>query len=268
MANDHDHDHQSGSAGLPRYAELIKTPNRGLPSDLTEQEGGEAFERRCAAIDQSLREPRTRPSADTPLFVMLLDPAREAFLTMTLPDPGLPCVPVFTSPFRASDYARVQLEHDSSARYLSSSPAHLVATLGNLRAAGIEPFALNPCPRCGILTAIRIESIKSAEDAIECWTIFKTTEMGRMDLYLRYAQAAARAGDLAKARDVVLETVAHVSFEDPRAHLLLGQIALALDDRETLGEAKEFLRYFRRDAYANRLDEVVRSGEPDFELTA
>lgn len=266
MENEHDHRRDSG--GPPQYSEVTKTPNRGLPSDLTEQERGEAFERRCAAIGKSLREPARRPSADKPLFVVLLDPVRTAFLTMTLPEHGLACVPIFSSPFRATDYARVQLERDSSARYLSSSPAHLVGTLANLRAEGVEPFALDPCPRCGVLTAIRIDSIETADDVVECWTVFKTTEMGRMDLYLRYAQEAARAGDLAKARDVVFETVAHVSFEDPRAHLLLGQIALALDDRETLREAREFLRFFERDSYETRLDEMARSGRPDFELTA
>ena len=85
-----------------------------------------------------------------------------------------------------------------------------------------------------------------------------------MDLYLSYALASARAGELDTAREVTLETVAHVSFEDPRAHFLLGQIGVALQDRAMLREAKAFLRFFQLDLWERRLDGVVRSGSPDF----
>ena len=66
---------------------------------------------------------------------------------------------------------------------------------------------------------------------------------------------------------MVLETVAHVSLEDPRAHLLLGQIAVALQDQALLREAKAFLQFFQLDSWERRLDEVVRARSPDFEFT-
>ena len=50
--------------------------------------------------------------------------------------------------------------------------------------------------------------------------------------FLDYAQAAARAQQFYTARDVQLEAAAHVSVEDPRLHLSLGQVAVALYDSE------------------------------------
>jgi len=79
---------------------------------------------------------------------------------------------------------------------------------------------------------------------------------------------SARTGALDEAREIVLETVAHVSLEDPRAHLLLGQIAVAQQDRTLLREAKAFLQFFQLNSWEHRLDEVVQSGSPDFEFDA
>jgi hypothetical protein len=83
---------------------------------------------------------------------------------------------------------------------------------------------------------------------------------------LSHAQASARAGELYNARDVLLETAAHVSFEDPRVHMLLGQVAVALRDRELLHEAKAYLKFFKLSSWEHKLDEVVQSGSPDFEF--
>jgi hypothetical protein len=253
---------------MPEYAAVRRTPNRGLPSELAEREAGETFVAQREALEHALGGPPRRPQADSPLFVALLAAGQAGVVTMTLPESGSPCLPIFSTPFRAADYIRVLLASGPAVKYLSSSPRELVAMLRDLRAMGIEQFALDRCPRCSIFTAIGSASITTADDAINCWTISKATELARLDLYLSHALGAARAGELDAAREVVLETVAHVSLEDPRAHLLLGQIAVALQDRTMLREARAFLQFFQLNSWQRRLDEAVRSGSPDFEFTA
>ena len=57
----------------------------------------------------------------------------------------------------------------------------------------------------------------------------------------------------------------HVSLEDPRAHFLLGQLAVALRDRKLLEESKAFLQFFQLEMWEQKLDEVLKTCEPDFE---
>jgi hypothetical protein len=185
-----------------------------------------------------------------------------------MPDDESRCLPIFTTPFRAADYVRTLLARGASVKYLSSSPLELVTMLRDLKQIGIERFALDRCPRCNIFTTIGCASITTADDAIKIWSMWKATERARLDLYLNHAQASARAGELDEAREVVLETVAHVSFEDPRAHLLLGQIAVALKDRLMLREATAFLQFLNLSSWERRLDDVKRSGTLDFDFSA
>jgi len=198
--------------------------------------------------------------------VELLAAGQAGVVTMTLPESGSQCLPVFSTPFRAADYIRTLLR-GPAVKYLWSSSLELVGMLRDLSGMGIEQFALDRCPRCNIFTAIGSASITTADAAVNCWSIWKATELARLDLYLSYARASARTGRLIEAREVVLETVAHVSLEDPRAHLLLGQIAVALQDQALLREAKAFLQFFQLDSWERRLDEVVRARSPDFEFT-
>jgi len=253
---------------MPEYAAIRRTPNRGLPSNLGEREASQAFAAQCEAIERSLCEPPRRPQEQTPLFVEILAASQGGVVTMTLPDSESPCVPIFSTPFRAADYIRTLLARGPAVKYLSSSPLELVGMLRDLRGMGIERFALDRCPRCNSVTTIGCASITTADDAINCWSIWKATELARLDLYLSHAQASARAGKLEAAREVVFETIAHVSFEDPRAHLLLGQVAVALQDRPLFREAKAFLQFFKLNSWERRLDEVDRSGAPDFEFAA
>jgi len=252
---------------LPEYAEIRRKPNRELPSELAERETGLAFVSQREEIERSLREPPRRPQAESPLFVELIAASGVGVVTMTLPEGGIPCLPIFSSPFRAADYVRTHLDRGPAVKYLSSSPLELVAMLRDLRGMGIEQFALDRCPRCSIFTTIGSASITTADEAVTCWSIWKATELARLDLYLSYALASARVGHLTTAREVTLETVAHVSFEEPRAHFLLGQIAVALRDRALLREAKAFLQFFQLDRWEHRLEEAVRSGSPDFEFS-
>jgi len=140
--------------------------------------------------------------------------------------------------------------------------------LRDLRANGIERFTIDRCPRCDIVTAFGSTSVTTGERAVEAWSIFKATELARLDLYLTHASGSARAGQLDVARDVALETVAHVSLEDSRVHLLLGQIAVALRDHELLREARSFLQFLEADLCERGLDEAVRSGSPSFDPLA
>ena len=90
------------------------------------------------------------------------------------------------------------------------------------------------------------------------------SELARAELYFTHALESARAGLLELARDVALEAVGHVTMEDPRLLLLLGQVAIRLGDRRLLGEAKAFLDFFNFEPWRRKLGEVEESGVLDF----
>lgn len=249
---------------LPEYSSVRAAPSRPLPDDLAGREGSGEHLAMREAIRRSLLEPPRRPPTDRPLFVTLLTVKHAGVLTIPLPPEGAHCLPIFSSPVRAGDYVRTLLRRGPPVRYLTSSPAQLVGLLEDLRRTGIEDVTLDRCPRCESFAVAGSVSVTTAEKAIDWWSIFKAGELARLELYLAYAWAAARAGRLEIARDVALETVAHVSIEDPRAHLLLGQIAVARRDRTLLREARSFLRFLKLGSWERKLDEAIRSGAPDF----
>lgn len=117
--------------------------------------------------------------------------------------------------------------------------------LSDLAGTAVEAITIDRCPRCAVFTSFASEQLRSAADLITVWAITKATERARADLYLSYAVNSARAGALERARDVALEAIGHVSLEDPRFHLLLGQIGLALGDPSLLREARAYLRFFK-----------------------
>ena len=87
-----------------------------------------------------------------------------------------------------------------------------------------------------------------------------------MELFLSYAQAAARAQQFYTARDVLLEAVAHVSVEDPRLHWSLGRVAMALYDPQLLREAKTFLRFLKLESWERRLNQTIHSPWSDYDF--
>src|SRR5262249_29180575 len=91
-------------------------------------------------------------------------------------------------------------------------------------------------------------------------------ELARLEQFLNYAQAAARAQQFYTARDVLFEAAAHVSVEDPRLHLSLGQVALALYDSELLHEVKTFLRFFKLKSWERRLNQMAQSPSSDYDF--
>ncbi len=251
-------------AELPEYSAVRSTATRGLPPDLARMEASESFNTQREEVERSLSEPGRRPRPSDPLFVALLTVEEEGVLTIALPEDGARCLPVFSSPLRAADYVRTALISGPSVQYLFSSPSEFVGMLRDLRGMGIEQFTIDRCPRCDTFTTIDSASVATADDAIACWSVWKATEIARIDLYLAHARTSARSGELEAARDVALETVSHVSIEDPRAHLLLGQIAVALRDRKLLREAKACLRFLDLESWERQLDDAIQSGSPDF----
>jgi hypothetical protein len=249
------------SQEMPQYSALQSIPSRSLPSELTKEETSQFYLTQREALQQQLLEPARRPAEESPLFVELLS-GDKGVVTVNLPDGQ--CLPIFSTPFRAADYRRTQLASGSPVQYLSTSPRQVVGMLRDLERLGIKSLVLDRCPRCSILTIVQSVSIKTSDDAIGWWAIIKATELSRANLYLTYALHACRAGWLVLAREVALETVGHVTLEDPRLHLLLGQIGLGLGDRTLLHEAGEFLGFLRADAWSRKLEQAVRTGSPDF----
>ena len=255
---------------LPEYSALRSTPTRQLPPDLADAEESESFTASREIFELELCKPPRRPPEDEPLFTELLEANGSGVVTFTVPDHGGQCLLVFSTPLRARDYAQSLLTSGLSVRYVSSSPLQLVHLLRGVEVgtAGIKKIALDRCPRCSILSFIGVTSQITSDSLIRIWCIYKATEIARGNLYFSYALESARAGRIEIARDVALEMVGHVNLEDPRPHLLLGQLALKLRDRKLLREAKAFLRFLKLDRWEQKLDQVVQSGSPDFENPA
>jgi hypothetical protein len=249
---------------LPEYSALRSTPSRGLPPDLKEAEDSESYATRRENLQSELRKPPRRPPDDEPLFMELLEANGSGVVYITLPpEDGGRCLPVFSTPFRAFDYVQTLLPTGPAVRYLRSSPLQLATMLHDIEAIGIKTVALDRCSRCSIFTTVGAPM--TSDDLIGLWAIFKGTQLVRGNLYFSYALEAARAGRIEIARDVALETVGHVDLEDPRPHLLLGQLAVKLKDQELLREARNFLRFLKLDPWERKLDRVVQCGSPDFE---
>jgi hypothetical protein len=251
------------SQEMPQYSALQSIPSRGLPGELTKEETSDFFSTKRESVQRDLLEPARRPPNDAPLFVELLS-GDGCVAAVNLPDQSGQCLAIFSTPVRAADYARTLLAAGPPVRYLSTSPQQAVGMLRDCEEMGIRSFALDRCPRCSVFTAIQCTSVKTADDAVSIWAICKATEFSRANLYWAYALCAARAGRLDVARDVALETVGHVTLEDPRLHLLLGQIGVALGDRTLLREAGEFLAFLKAEAWLRKLEQTARTGSSNF----
>ena len=250
---------------MPEYSGAREIPSRGVPSRCSEQEAHEAFGARCDSIQRWLCEPPRRLQDERRYFVALLTENSQSVVTIERTSESH-CMLVFSSPFRAADYVRTLLATGSPDTYLSSSPLELLAMFGDLRPVGIDEFILDRCPRCEVACAIYTSSLTTTDDVVNCWSIFKSMELARMEEFLKYAQAAARAEQFYTARDVLLEAAAHVSVEDPRLHVAMGQVAVALYDSELLREARSFLRFFKLKSWESRLDQVAHSRRSDYDF--
>lgn len=251
---------QDREPAFPLYSALVENPSRGLPPDLVYQENSKSFEAHRDALQRELLTPQHRPADDEPLFSAFI--AGEGVVTLTLDD-GQACVPIFSTPIRAADYARTQLAGGPPVQYLASTPAQCAAMLRDLFAAGIEQFAIDRCPRCAVFTLFSTSPDIDAAAVLSLWAIAKSSEIAREDLYFMYALRAARRGKLSAARDVALESAGHVTLESPRIHLLLGETAIGLKDKPLLHEAKAFLRFLSLESLEKALDADAKSARPN-----
>jgi hypothetical protein len=242
---------------LPWYSYLKAEPNRGVPDELKEQESGEDHDVKRERLQRDLLDTSHRPADNVPLFTELM--AGNGIITLPLPDSTRQCLLVFSTPLKAADYRRMQLSAGPPSTYLSSSPLQLVKAFADLARSEVDSTAIDRCPRCNIGVVSQLRLPTSADTLISLWAIQKGSELARADLYLTYAAKCMGAGNLDTARDVVLETVGHVSFEDPRVHYMLGEIALRLRDRKLLREARAFLAFLKQDYLLMRLDEASRA---------
>lgn len=250
---------------FPEYSRLRKFPSRALPTELVEMESSGWFKNKRDALEHKLLTPSQAPPADKPLFTELVVSDDESVVTIPLPDDQGKCLPVFSSHYRAADYIQTLLAEVQRVQYLASSPTELCGLLRDLLSLGIESFVLDRCPRCPIFTTIGSRSAQTVNDLLQLWSISKAGELARADLYFAYALRLAREGQLEIAREVALEAVGHVTFENLRLHLLLGQIAVAMNDRRLLEEAKTFLQFFNFTRWERRLDQIARRKSPNFE---
>lgn len=250
----------------PIYSALKSVPTRRLPPELAAQEASESFASQRDAREQELLELARRPSNNAPLFTELLGEKDGSLLTFNLPDNRGVCLPVFSSPLRAWDYVQTLLPAGTPVRYLCSSPPELIQLLRDSEGARVKAFTLDRCPRCNIVTVLDSDPVRTTDDLLNIRAVFKATELARADLYCTFALDSARAGQLEVARDVALETVGHVTLEDPRPHFLLGQLGVGLRDGRLLEEAKAFLRFLKCDEWERELDDAAREGSPDFEF--
>jgi hypothetical protein len=252
------------SCDVPEYSALRAVPTRGLPPALTEEESGDSFSMRRNTIEREILESNTRLRDDVPLFVEMIAPNKGGILTIPLPEEGGRWLPIFTTPVRAADYKQTLLTSEPGLQYLSSTTAQLVRMLCDLDELGIKSLTVDRCPRCSIFVRTGTSGLRS-QDLLRIWAIHKATEVARSELYIAYAFKSARAGQLETARNVALETVGHVVIEDPRPHMLLGELGVALRERALVHEAQEFLRFLKQDIWARRLADIARSDRPKFE---
>lgn len=258
-------DGQENRRQFPEYSALRSVPCRGVPTELAEAEASEPYKANREKIERELLKLPRRPRKDDALFTVLLESSGSSLVTLTLPDRSGKCLPVFSTAFRAADYVQTLLNSDPPVSYADSSPLQFLHALRAIEAAGVEMLALDRCPRCSTFTTLGTSSLRAADQLIDLWCIFKATELARENLYLSYALDSALASRFEIARDVALEAVDHVNPEYPRAHLLLGQLAVKLGDRELLSESQAYLRFLKLDRWERKLDQVVESGAPDFE---
>lgn len=237
----------------PMYGAIKRVPHPSLPASLAEREGSAEHEAACEASQASWREAPRRPADDAPLFSLIAGPRQGEFVTLELPEGR--CLPLFTSPFRVVDYAAVRLAQHGNVPAIVSSVAELALATPSLIESGVTCVAIDICPRCDVVLATGLENLASPDMAIAMFSVTLGIREARRDLYLSEAEAYFRRGDRRVARDIALQVVAHVDAEDPRAHWLLGQIAIAERDRMEFREAQRFLELLGVQGWCSRLGE-------------
>jgi hypothetical protein len=233
-----------------------------LPAELRADEASPVFAASTAARLAHFQS-EGRAHEDAPLFISLMRSDRRGIVTMTLPD-GRHCLMAFSHWVRAEDYRGALLVAEPRLGSLVSTPRELLQMLRDIEAAGITCLALDRCPRCPTFCIVPTDSIKTVDDVIRMWSASKSVQHARLELYLSHALNLARTGRFFLARDVALEIVGHVTPDDPRVHLLLGELGVALGLPKLSTEAGHALRLLNYADWEERLRQVVKSKSPAF----
>lgn len=229
--------------GHPYYTVLERNRLGKNRRDFSDLEDSSEIARLRTKFESELLSPPRLPAEDKPLLTSLLSGPSGVF-TVTLPN-STPCLLTFSTPLRASEYARINAGA-LQLRYLSSSPQEFVRMLGDLmRCGALQSFALDVCPHCMTFPVLNIGSILTPADVVKIWAIHKSGELARESLYFARANEAVACGNFQEAEETVLEAIQHVTMESPRLHLLLGEIALYLGEKEVFCEARTFLEFLQ-----------------------
>jgi hypothetical protein len=255
--------HKKQAPRLPAYSALRTVPSRRLPQELIELEQTTDIRERAGEIQSEMREAHW-PGDDQPLVVELVT-ADGGGVTIPSPDFGGQCLVVFTSPFRAMEYVEQYFANDSTLQYLSSSAAELARMLRDIRSHDIGAFILDRCPRCEVGAAFGSGRVVAAADVLALWSIVKSSQYARAEFYVRNAMSAATRGDLDEATEVLLETVGHVTPDDPRLHVYLGELAAARGDDRMLREAKCFLSFLDYNGSDERFERAAATRRVEFD---
>jgi hypothetical protein len=250
---------------FPLYTQLREIPRRGLPADLVKMEKSAEHLTRQDAFEMELSTSELLPAADAPALTIFVTGGAN-LLTLPIPDDEtLTCIPLFSERWRAVDYARTRFGDRSDVSFAVMSAGGFVSTLRDVEKVGQFAFTIDCCPRCDDFIHYESGLADDPDYLIRMIGVHKATELARRHLYYHYALKKAMMGHHAMAREVLLESVGHVTMADPDTHLLLGQLGLALGDDELVREAHEYLRFFGSGAWDRKLEAVEYAGKPDFQ---
>jgi hypothetical protein len=255
-----------GDEQLPSYSALTANPQPAIPEALAAAEKSDLLIDDAQALQKRLFSGPERPRDDQPLFVFFVSAEKVGVVTFSLGLFGA-CIPVFMSPVDAGEYRRLLLRNMKT-RYMVSSATQFLKMLRDVETAGVKMLAFNRPPRGGDFAELATRALQTPNDVIEIWSIHRGKQMALLKLYLAFGLKEARAGRLEVARDVGLACAGHITLGEPRLHLLLGQVAVALRDRVLVGEAGAYLKLLRDDARVRLLDRSAAAGIPDFSVEA
>ena len=250
---------------FPMYTRLLQVPTQPLPPALHEREQHSDQGEKREEIQQRLLSQLQQSPPDAPLLTGLLMP-NAGVVTIPLPEKGEHCLPIFSSPHRATDYVQMLLPEASRVSYLASNAGQFLQMLRDLEQVGITNIAVDRCPRCEVFTAIATQSLQSLADVHFILATSLATALHRANLYLAYAVEEVQQGRYDEALLVALETVGHVTVEDWRVHLLIAMLALARKDQRLLQEAKTLLSHFWAKEALENLAQMERTGTLDFTI--
>ena len=245
----------SNSQRIPGYELLRIRPSRQLPAALLEQEHEPPFRKR---VDELAHPPfggghpasRRRAAVSDVRAIRNCQGFGESAERWVRPRSVY--VAAASSRLRARAAARADVGSLDILPDRLDEPGVRAPTL-------VKHIVLDRCARCSTFTATEAASIDSPDRAITWWAIAKAGQRARLELYLDYAKAASQSGDLDLAREVALEIVGHVALEDPRPHMLLGQLGVRLGDQGLFKDARGFLQFLQLTHWDHELVQQARA---------